>query len=94
MQERLPSLEELKQQCSEQLAAMRGDHVRSLNPTPYKVRYCPCRPLVSVTMRGGNERSQKRISFPPPLSQVSVSDQLYKYIHELWLKEAPVGELN
>ena len=37
VEERLPSIEELKQRCSEQLAAMRGDHVRSLNPTPYKV---------------------------------------------------------
>lgn len=56
----LPSLQELKQRCRQQLQAMRSDHIRSLNPTPYKV---------------------------------SVSDHLYNFIHDLWLQEAPVGEL-
>lgn len=35
--ERLPSLVELRKRCSQQLDAMRTDHMRSLNPTPYKV---------------------------------------------------------
>ncbi|KAJ7526357.1 hypothetical protein O6H91_16G002700 [Diphasiastrum complanatum] len=36
-QESLPSLEYLRQHCQQQLAAMRPDHMRGLNPTPYKV---------------------------------------------------------
>ncbi|EFJ35203.1 hypothetical protein SELMODRAFT_166073 [Selaginella moellendorffii] len=36
-QEPLPSLEESRQRCQKQLAAMRPDHMRGLNPTPYKV---------------------------------------------------------
>ncbi|KAI5069109.1 hypothetical protein GOP47_0015410 [Adiantum capillus-veneris] len=35
--EPLPSLAEAKARCKEQLEAMRPDHLRSLNPTPYKV---------------------------------------------------------
>jgi len=45
----------------EQLAMMRQDHMRPINPTPYKV---------------------------------SVSDRLYHFIHDLWLKEAPITELH
>ncbi|CAK9233591.1 unnamed protein product [Sphagnum jensenii] len=58
--EKLPSLEDVKKHCMQQLAAMRSDHMRSLNPTPFKV---------------------------------SVSGNLYDFIHYLWLSEAPVGEL-
>lgn len=58
--ERLPSLEEGRLRCKEQLEAMRPDHLRALNPTPYKV---------------------------------SVTGKLYDFIHSLWLREAPVGEL-
>lgn len=58
--EALPSLVELRQRCRTQLDSMREDHIRSLNPTPYKV---------------------------------SVSDKLYTFIHDLWLAEAPIGEL-
>lgn len=36
-QEQLPSLNDVKARCKEQLAAMRPDHLRGLNPTPYKV---------------------------------------------------------
>jgi len=35
--EHLPSLGELRKHCLQQLAAMRTDHMRALNPTPYKV---------------------------------------------------------
>eukprot|EP00271_Cylindrocystis_brebissonii_P007368 TRINITY_DN20765_c0_g1_i1.p1 TRINITY_DN20765_c0_g1~~TRINITY_DN20765_c0_g1_i1.p1 ORF type:complete len:576 (-),score=118.19 TRINITY_DN20765_c0_g1_i1:897-2624(-) len=35
--EALPSLVQLKERCQEQLVAMRPDHLRRLNPTPYKV---------------------------------------------------------
>lgn len=58
--ETLPTLEEIRKRCKKQLAEMRPDHMRELNPTPYKV---------------------------------SVSEELYKLSHDLWLKEAPVGEL-
>ncbi|XP_023640792.1 nicotinate phosphoribosyltransferase 2 [Capsella rubella] len=35
--EELPSLEEIRNRCIKQLANMRPDHMRRLNPTPYKV---------------------------------------------------------
>jgi nicotinate phosphoribosyltransferase len=35
--EKLPSLEDVKKHCMQQLAAMRSDHMRALNPTPFKV---------------------------------------------------------
>ncbi|KAG0598188.1 hypothetical protein M758_12G053200 [Ceratodon purpureus] len=35
--EPLPSLVHLRKRCLDQLAAMRTDHMRALNPTPYKV---------------------------------------------------------
>lgn len=58
--EELPSLKMIRVRCMQQLEQMRPDHMRRLNPTPYKV---------------------------------SVSAQLYDFIHFLWLNEAPVGEL-
>ncbi|GAB2279663.1 Nicotinate phosphoribosyltransferase 2 [Dionaea muscipula] len=56
----LPPLQDIRARCMEQIEKMRPDHMRRLNPTPYKV---------------------------------SVSAQLYDFIHFLWLNEAPVGEL-
>jgi hypothetical protein len=35
--EKLPSLEEVKKHCMDQISAMRSDHLRALNPTPFKV---------------------------------------------------------
>ncbi|KAK1439002.1 hypothetical protein QVD17_04817 [Tagetes erecta] len=35
--EELPSLEENRERCAQQLEQMRPDHMRRLNPTPYKV---------------------------------------------------------
>lgn len=55
----LGSLAEARARLAEQLAATRPDHLRPLNPTPYKV---------------------------------SVSDKLYHFVHELWMREAPVAE--
>jgi hypothetical protein len=37
--EPLSSLEEARARCRTQLDAMRPDHLRGLNPTPYKVVY-------------------------------------------------------
>jgi len=54
-------LKQVKKRVEQSMKTLRADHVRSLNPTPYKV---------------------------------SVSDQLYSFIHELWLANAPIGELS
>ncbi|KAL5705673.1 nicotinate phosphoribosyltransferase [Ranunculus cassubicifolius] len=35
--ERLPPLKEIRERCIQQLEQMRSDHMRRLNPTPYKV---------------------------------------------------------
>ncbi|KAJ4873571.1 Nicotinate phosphoribosyltransferase 1 [Raphanus sativus] len=59
--EELEPLKEIRSRCIKQLENMRPDHMRRLNPTPYKV---------------------------------SVSAELYDFIHNLWLNEAPVGELH
>ncbi|CAN6680104.1 unnamed protein product [Malus baccata var. baccata] len=60
VREDLPPLKDIRERCITQLKKMRPDHMRRLNPTPYKV---------------------------------SVSAELYDFIHFLWLNEAPVGEL-
>uniref|UniRef100_A0ACD5X9Q7 Uncharacterized protein n=1 Tax=Avena sativa TaxID=4498 RepID=A0ACD5X9Q7_AVESA len=54
--EDLTSISENRSRCMRDLDRMRPDHLRKLNPTPYKV---------------------------------SVSTQLYDFIHFLWLNEAP-----
>ncbi|MDI6792179.1 MAG: nicotinate phosphoribosyltransferase [bacterium] len=56
----LPSVKELRRYTLDQLGLMRNDHLRTLNPTPYKV---------------------------------SVSNRLYDFIHELWMQEAPITEI-
>jgi hypothetical protein len=33
----LPSLEKIRSRCMQQLEMLRPDHIRRLNPTPYKV---------------------------------------------------------
>jgi nicotinate phosphoribosyltransferase len=55
-----PTLKETRDKVKQSMLALRQDHKRNLNPTPYKV---------------------------------SVSDRLYHFIHELWLQNAPIGEL-
>jgi len=55
-----PSIEELREFCMNQLSKMRPDHLRLVNPTPYKV---------------------------------SLSEDLYAYLHKLWQTEAPVATL-
>ena len=56
-----PHIAPAREHCRKSISRMRQDHLRPLNPTPYKV---------------------------------SVSDELYTFIHQLWLEEAPVGELS
>jgi len=57
----MPDLEQIRANVQSSLAALRQDHKRSLNPTPYKV---------------------------------GVSNDLYHFIHDLWLENAPIGELS
>nr|XP_047144523.1 nicotinate phosphoribosyltransferase isoform X1 [Hydra vulgaris] len=57
----LNSLEEARANVKQSLKTLRPDHLRSLNPTPYKV---------------------------------SVTEGLYSYFHELWLKCSPITDLS
>lgn len=57
----IPSLQESRKRAQDQLASLRADHIRSVNPTPYKV---------------------------------SVTSDLYTIMHDLWLSEVPIKELN
>lgn len=57
----LPTLNETKEHVNSSITvALREDHRRYLNPTPYKV---------------------------------SVSERLYQFLHDLWLQNAPIGQL-
>ena len=56
----LPTLKEIRDYAKLQFDQVRKDHVRDLNPTPYKV---------------------------------SVTDDLFQFMHELWMKNVPIGEL-
>ncbi len=60
IKEALPPLKDIRDYAKEQLNQLRKDHVRDLNPTPYKV---------------------------------SVTDDLFQFMHELWMKSVPIGEL-
>ena len=60
IQQPLPSLSEIRDYAKEQINELRKDHVRDLNPTPYKV---------------------------------SVTDGLFRFMHDLWMKSVPIGEL-
>ena len=57
----LPTLKEIRTYAREQLEHLRKDHIRELNPTPYKV---------------------------------SVTDDLFQFMHKLWMKSVPIGELD
>lgn len=56
----LPSREEVRTWVREQIQLLRHDHLRPINPTPYKV---------------------------------SVSEELYTYLHSLWMQQAPIDVL-
>ncbi len=56
-----PSLDTIRDYVINQISVMRPDHMRSINPTPYKV---------------------------------SVNEDLYRSIHELWMQEAPISEIS
>lgn len=87
--EDLPPLKDIRTRCIDQLELMRPDHMRRLNPTPYKVLLTYlCITAVFISRFGCN---YLYVSFDA--KQVSVSAKLYDFIHFLWLNEAPVGEL-
>jgi len=58
---KFPSMDEIREYSLGQIRSLREDHIRSLNPTPYKV---------------------------------SVTNELYDFIHKLWLQEAPIHEFS
>ena len=60
IKEQLPTLKETRDYAREQINQLRKDHIRDLNPTPYKV---------------------------------SVTDELFKFMHDLWMNSIPIGEL-
>jgi nicotinate phosphoribosyltransferase len=55
-----PSLDTIREYVIDQISVMRPDHMRAVNPTPYKV---------------------------------SVSEDLYRSMHETWMREAPISEI-
>lgn len=61
LQQDLPTLTEIRDYAKTQLNQLRKDHIRDLNPTPYKV---------------------------------SLTEDLFQYMHDLWMKNVPIGELN
>ncbi|CAJ0587671.1 unnamed protein product, partial [Mesorhabditis spiculigera] len=61
IQQKLPTLQLVKEHVQKELEHLRNDHKRQLNPTPYKV---------------------------------SVSERLYIFLHDIWLKNAPIGQLD
>lgn len=60
IQQTLPSLKDIRDYAKQQIHELRKDHVRDLNPTPYKV---------------------------------SITNNLFEFMHELWMKSVPIGEL-
>ncbi|UJR24904.1 hypothetical protein I4U23_006270 [Adineta vaga] len=57
----LPTLKEVRAYAREQIDQLRKDHIRDLNPTPYKM---------------------------------SVTNDLFQFMHKLWMKSVPIGELD
>lgn len=76
------TLEQTRDKVKRSLEMLRSDHKRNLNPTPYKVRNDFMRTRIS-----------NWISMSSHLLQVAVSDDLYSFIHDLWLQNAPIGML-
>ncbi|UJR23892.1 hypothetical protein I4U23_026864 [Adineta vaga] len=60
IKEPLLTLKETREYVKEQINQLRKDHVRDLNPTPYKV---------------------------------SLTNELFTFMHDLWIKNVPIGEL-
>jgi len=54
-------IEDIRNRVARELSSLRPDHIRPLNPTPYKV---------------------------------SVDANLYEFMHNLWMSEAPINDLS
>ncbi|KAH8372524.1 hypothetical protein KR200_002950 [Drosophila serrata] len=80
--QQLPTLEQVREKVQISLKTLRNDHKRTLNPTPYKVSNILYKYIANLT---------NNIS---TFFQVAVSDNLYNFIHDLWLQNAPIGELS
>lgn len=78
----LPTLEQVREKVQSSLKTIRNDHKRTLNPTPYKV--------FSVFKLNNSSLILSGFMY----FQVAVSDDLYNFIHDLWLQNAPIGELS
>ena len=61
VKEPLPPLKDIRVYVINQMKQLRKDHIRDLNPTPYKV---------------------------------SLTDDLFTFMHDLWIKNVPIGELS
>ena len=81
--QKLPTLELIRNRVKDSLGTLRNDIKRNLNPTPYKVN------LIIYYLQNHKFNIYKIFQF-----QVSVSDNLYNFIHDLWLQNAPIGELS
>lgn len=90
--EDLPPLKDIRERCIKQLEQMRPDHMRRLNPTPYKVLDSSLNFHTDFQLLATTNSYWKRLNYLNG-KQVSVSAKLYDFIHFLWLNEAPVGEL-
>lgn len=82
--EPLATLDEIRETVQKSLKTLRTDHKRTLNPTPYKVITQSTHSCLQFLSTNSTFSSL----------QVSVSDDLYNFIHDLWLQNAPIGELS
>jgi len=61
IKEALPTLKDIRDYAKGQIDHLRKDHIRDLNPTPYKV---------------------------------SLTEGLFQFMHDLWIRNVPIGELD